>query len=458
LLDVFSDPTQLPNFPTQLASVALDQAFANAGGTTRVYAIRNTGTAFDGNAGDDGGAVVDADAFLPGWPIAVPQLSQGLLPLVGPGHMLAAADFDVDPENPESTELVVSAALGNLQIVRADGTAIRTMSPDISAGDGAPSDSVDQTAMIDLLSYPAIADFDGDTDLDIIKGMVSAAGVADLILVGQNVPFNHLIGAWDANTGTRLSSYPKATDDFVLLSHPVVADVGKPGVAGAPSDGLNEIVVGTGMYLLHAYNPAGVEPAGWPKLTGGWLAQPAAIGDVDGDGLLEVAANTREGNVYVWDTDGAACGNNAEWWTYHHDEWNTGNYRRDTRAPNRVTSLAATSTVLGQVDVAWTAPGDDGPCGQASSYEMRWSNAPLTPANFGAANLVTLSAPQPAGTAETASFNAPQSSIVQVGLRARDEAGNPSWLSVVVVPEPGATVSIAAGALLLAALARRRVR
>ncbi len=457
LLDVFSDPTQLPDFPTQLASAALDQVLANAGGTTRVYAIRNTGTAFDGNSGDDGGAVVDADAFLPGWPIAVPQLAQELLPLVGPGHMLAAADLDLDPA---TTELVVSAALGNNQIVRADGTVIRTMSPDMSSGAGAPSDSVDQTAMIDVLSYPAIADFDGDTDLDIIKGMVTAGGVADLILVGQNVPFNHVVSAWDANTGTRLSSFPKATDDFVLLSHPVVADVGKPGVAGIPSDGLNEIVVGTGMYLLHAYNPTGVEPAGWPKLTGGWLAQPPALGDVDGDGLLEVAANTREGNVYVWDTDGAACGNNDQWWTYHHDEWNTGDHRRDARPPDRVLSLAATSTTLLQVDASWAAPGDDGPCGQAGSYEMAWSTNLLTPENFAAANPVSVSAPQAGGTAEATSFAAPQNHLY-VGLRARDEAGNPGRLQVAevnVLPEPSAALSLVAAALLLAALARRRER
>jgi hypothetical protein len=454
LLDIFSDPTQLPNFPTQLASAALDQVFANAGGTTRVYAIRNTGTAFDGNPGDDGGAVVDADAFLPGWPIAVPQLLQELLPLVAPGHMLAAADLDSDPA---TTELVVSGTAANTQIVKYDGTTIRTMSPDIAGGD-----SVDQSAMLDLLSYPAIADFDGDTDLDIIKGMISAAGAANLLLVGQNVPFNHVISAWDANTGENLPTFPKATDDFVLLSHPVVADVGKPGVAGAPSDGVNEIVVGTGMYLLHAYNPAGVEPAGWPKLTGGWLAQPPALGDVDGDGLLEVAANTREGNVYVWDTDGSACGNNDQWWTYHHDEWNTGDHRRDTRAPDRVVSLAASSTVIEQVDVDWTAPGDDGPCGQAGSYEMAWSAYPnvLTPANFASANPISLSPPQAAASPESTSFAAPQN-VIYVGLRALDEAGNPGRLSVVtvkVLPEPGAAASVAVGVLLLAGLARRRAR
>ena len=237
LFDVFENPaTQLPNFPTELASLALDQAFANVGGSTRIYAIRSSGTAFDGNPGDDGGAVVDADAFLPGWPIAVPQLLQELLPFIAPGHMLAAADLDLDPA---TTELVISATAANTQIVQHDGTAIRTMSPDIAGGD-----SVDQSAMLDLLSYPALADFDGDTDLDIIKGMISAAGAANLLLVGQNVPFNHVISAWDATSGENLPTYPKATDDFVLLSHPVVADVGKPGVAGAPSDGVNEIIVG----------------------------------------------------------------------------------------------------------------------------------------------------------------------------------------------------------------------
>ncbi|MCI0344326.1 MAG: VCBS repeat-containing protein, partial [Chloroflexi bacterium] len=154
LLGIFEDPTQLPNFPTELASLALDQVLANAGGTTRVYAIRSSGTAFDGNPGDDGGGVVDADAFLPGWPIAVPQLIQELLPLVGPGHMLAAADLDLDPA---TTELVISAAAGNIQIARHDGTVIRTMSLAMDSGAGLPSDSVDQTAMLDLLSYPAIA-------------------------------------------------------------------------------------------------------------------------------------------------------------------------------------------------------------------------------------------------------------------------------------------------------------
>ena len=449
VFDLLSDPTQLVGLPGQLSSIALDQVFQNAGGTTRIYAIRADGTAHDGDAGDDGGAVVDADAFLPGWPIAVPQLLQELLPFVAPSHMLAAADLD---EDPLTTELVISATAANTQVVRHDGTVLRTMVPGIDSGAGAPSDSLDQSVMLDLLSYPAIADVDGDADLDIVKGMISANGAVNLLLVGQNLPFNHLVAAWDANTGTRLSSYPKATDDFVLLSHPVVADVGAP--AAGLSDGLPEIVVGTGLYLLHAYNPLGLEPAGWPKLTGGWIATPPSLGDVDGDGLIEVAVNTREGSVFLWDTDGPACDNNEDWWSYHHDEWNTGDHGRDTRPPDRVVSLALEADG-GSADASWTAPGDDGACGTAQAYELRWSQSPITPASFATATAVTVPAPQPAGSAEAVSFAAPPGPLY-VGLRALDEAGNPGRLQV--LPEPAATLGLALGAALALALRRRAGR
>jgi hypothetical protein len=367
--------------------------------------------------------------------------------------MLAAADFD---EDPLTTELVISATGANTQIVRYDGTVLRTMSPSIGGGAGAPGDSLDQTVMLDLLSYPTVADFDGDGGLDIIKGMISVAGAGNLLLVGQNLPFSHLITAWNATTGSRLSSFPKATDDFVLLSHPTVADVGTPGVAGV-SDGVNEIVVGTGMYLLHAYNPLGLEPAGWPKLTGGWLLHPPTLGDVDGDGLLEVAANTREGNVYVWDTDGPACGNNDQWWTYHHDEWNTGDYGRDTRPPDRVVSLLV-EPGAGSVAVSWNAPGDDGPCGTAAEYEMRWSDAPITEAGFEAAQPFAIPAPQAAGAAESATipFDA-----AYVALRAVDDAGNPGRIAVSaagvgLLPETGLGAGLGAGLLFLVGLSRTR--
>jgi len=129
-------------------------------------------------------------------------------------------------------------------------------------------------------------------------------------------------------------------------------------------------------------------------------------------------------------------------------------------APARVVSLAATSPALLTVNATWNAPGDDGPCGQAASYEMAWSTNVLTPANFASANAVSLSAPQTAGGAEAKTFSAPQN-LIYVGLRARDEAGNPGRLSVTtvkVLPEPGAAAGVLAGTALLAGLRRRRLR
>ena len=181
--------------------------------------------------------------------------------------MLAAADLDLDPA---TTELVISATAANTQIVKHDGTTIRTMPPDIAGGD-----SLDQTAMLDLLSYPAIADFDGDTDLDIIKGMISAAGAANLLLVGQNLPFNHLISAWDATTGENLPTLSEGDRRLRAALAPGRRRRRQAGVAGAPSDGVNEIVVGTG------HVPAARLQPGRPRARGlaeahRRLARPAA--------------------------------------------------------------------------------------------------------------------------------------------------------------------------------------
>ena len=49
------------------------------------------------------------------------------------------------------------------------------------------------------------------------------------------------------------------------------------------------------------------------------------MGDVDGDGMLEVAAVTRMGYLFVFDTDGPADGA-IGWSEFRHDAHNTGNY------------------------------------------------------------------------------------------------------------------------------------
>ena len=103
-----------------------------------------------------------------------------------------------------------------------------------------------------------------------------------------------------------------------------------------------QALVGTGLYQLHAYGPGGLERAGWPKFTGGWMQATPAVGDADGDGDLDVTTVTREGWSFLWDTGVDACGgSNDEWWTFHHDEHSTNNYGIDGRPPGTPRGLSS---------------------------------------------------------------------------------------------------------------------
>ena len=181
--------------------------------------------------------------------------------------------------------------------------------------------------MVNLADYPSVGDLSGDGTPDVVKGGLTLNGVANLLAVNQNLPYCHVEQAWDPVTGTALPGYPRATDDFQLLSPASIARV-------AGSGAQRQALVGTGMYQLHAYGPTGGEAPGWPKFTGGWIQSTPAVGDADGDGKLDVAALTREGWSFLWKTGVSACGgSNNQWWTFHHDERNTSKHGVDGRPP-----------------------------------------------------------------------------------------------------------------------------
>ncbi len=61
----------------------------------------------------------------------------------------------------------------------------------------------------------------------------------------------------------------------------------------------------------------------------------------------------------------------------------------DTTPPAAVTNLAASSPTSDNIRLTWTAVGDDGLTGRASAYDIRYSTAAITPANWGAAAQVS---------------------------------------------------------------------
>jgi hypothetical protein len=93
--------------------------------------------------------------------------------------------------------------------------------------------------------------------------------------------------------------------------------------------------------------------------------------------------------------------------------------------------------------VQWTAVGDDGTLGTASSQELRYSSSNIvTDADFSAATLVTTGAPKPAGGAESATLTglAPGTNYY-VALRVADSAGNAVRSATLPVSTPNPTVT-----------------
>jgi hypothetical protein len=94
------------------------------------------------------------------------------------------------------------------------------------------------------------------------------------------------------------------------------------------------------------------------------------------------------------------------------------------------------------IGLTWTATGDDGGTGRASSYEIRYSTSPIMDeASFLAATLVAGGPdPQPAGSAESFEVGGLGfSTLYYFALRARDEFGSPGPVSNVAA---GTTLGI----------------
>lgn len=106
----------------------------------------------------------------------------------------------------------------------------------------------------------------------------------------------------------------------------------------------------------------------------------------------------------------------------------------DVTAPATVADLTVTNRTGNTITVRWTAPGDDGATGTASSYDVRYSTSTITTSNWGSASQATGEpAPAVAGTQQTftvAGLNG--STTYYVAIRTTDDRGNVSVISNVV--------------------------
>ncbi len=359
-----------------IGSILAASGFGGKVENSRIYAVYPNGNL---HASAPGAPTPSGDpssgAFLPGWPVALTDILPGVLPDVGDGTSNAPAVADLGSS---STPTVgVMADVGPAYLLNPDGSSYLGMTSGkynvlslIPPGDTLQSITAIMQVSLPGLGEPAFAPLGGSSGagVSMVASAVTLGKGLDMALAGQQTPNNNEIDAWSTGTGSFLNGFPSNVNDMQFFSQPIVANV----ASGGPY-----VVEGSGLYDLRAVNAEGVSAPGFPKFTGGWVANSAAVGNLGNLATKVLAAGTREGTLLVWSLPTSACTQSGPWPQARHDLWNTNNLNmtgapQATVAPT-VSGLSVSSgPTAGGTNVTITG------CGFTGATTVDFGAAPAT--------------------------------------------------------------------------------
>ena len=375
--------------------------------TARFYGIYH-----DGYENDSG------TAFLPGWPVKLTAPLADALPI--PPVTIGITSTPAMARYNNRTWFGIGAVVWLPQLLEFDGDNLKTH-------------NLSSPVSFNLLGHGSFGRLAGDDKLHYVLPTTSAIDMID----GWISLLRAVMVAWDMDD-LSTPAMSANVEDSNWYCNASIADIS--------GDGNAELISGTGGFTVHALDLQGNEPKAWPKFTNNWSVSAPALGDVDADGFLEVILHTREGYLFGWNTKGKACKENefaSDWWSFHHDEHNTGVYGKDTLPPKIVSDLSVTENPDGGFLLEFTAPGDDWQCGTPESYDIRYAENKTdledTYNFFKAQKIPQIDLPSPVHAGQTVSFvtNMPGSDL-WFAIQTKDESGNLSHLSK---PEKSSTGS-----------------
>jgi hypothetical protein len=382
-------------------------------GNSRLYALKP--------GGDGDGDPSPSDAIRTGWPAKIGIALTELLPIVGEGITGSPVIGPVScPSGGAGPKVGAIPGAGFAYVLNPGGSSCygRENGRDrvLQANFGLTAGVKYDTPTLAAVGHPAF----GDLGLSSPAFLAPAAGAIRALdlAVNEYQGGQDFIGAWQSTTGLPQPGFPGVVNDLSFLTGPSVGEI--DGSAG------QEVIAGTASFDLTAFNALGLPVSGWPKLTGDWTVANPTLGsfgtlDTEPGARKRVIGLTRSGYVSAYETPARPC-SPSSWPRFHHDNANSGDYRRDAILPGKPTDVELADEG-GTPSIRLVAPGEDLLCGHAARWEIVTSENPIDESNFDQADELE-GAPAPAAPGADQTLEIPDGARRYIAIRAVDQQGN----------------------------------